>query len=30
MSKLKTVDKIEVEIEMDDMDLTQAESKATY
>ena len=30
LSKLKSADIIEVEIELDDMDLTTSESKATY
>lgn len=30
MPKLKTSKSIEIEIELDEMDLTQAESKATY
>lgn len=30
MSKLKSTQSIEVEIDLDEMDLTQAESKATY
>lgn len=30
LSKLKTAKSIEVEIEIDEMDLTKSESKATY
>ncbi|WP_329602293.1 23S rRNA methyltransferase [Blautia liquoris] len=30
LSKLKSTQSIEVEIDLDEMDLTQAESKATY